>query len=420
MRTIRQIPRISGIDPKIVKVLEPIRDALEQLTVGPGRALRIGDVGAGLAFTAGKLRADVTTTSDRAATVDSSDTLTSEITRQIQSLIGAQNDFRTLVEQQLAALSFIATDANVLDLDTNGYVVGIIGSLPGDDTEEVPFITQANRFGIVRPAVEFELDTAYALGDFVIPSESSDRSTGLIYEVTTAGTTDDTDEPNWLDADTPSDTIMSGTVEFTARTVAVVNPFIVGDVDGIETIGIDGAVIVDATIPYRAIEDAAALSVLGRAADSSGVLADIQAGSDHQVLRRSGTVVAFGAIDLSQSEAVGTSRLALANIVQVTGQAVLGVSTAGDGNLAAISAGTDDRVLRQTAGALTFGQLTAGMFPAAVVPDAALSALVLLLDGDGYLVLELEDYADDTAADAGGVPINGWYRTGNAVQVRLT
>ena len=137
------------------------------------------------------------------------------------------------------------------------------------------------------------------------------------------------------------------------------------------------AALIDASIAYARIANASALSVLGRATNSAGVLADIAAGSDHQVLRRSGTAVAFGAVNLAQSAAV-TGDLPFANIAQITGQAVLGVSTAGAGDLAAISAGTDDRVLRQTASALNFGQLTAGMFPNTVVPDAALSSNVPL------------------------------------------
>jgi hypothetical protein len=32
----------------------------------------------------------------------------------------------------------------------------------------------------------------------------------------------------------------------------------------------------------------------------------------------------------------------------------------------------------------------------------------------------LSDYADDTAAAAGGVPLNGVYRTGSVVKVRVT
>src|SRR5690606_35127353 len=81
-------------------------------------------------------------------------------------------------------------------------------------------------------------------------------------------------------------------------------------------------------------------------------------------------------------DAVGTSRLGFANLAQVTGPAVLGVASSGEGNLAPISASADDQLLRRTSGALTWGQLTAGMFPAEVVPDAALSSNVALYDGD--------------------------------------
>src|SRR5690606_34374322 len=141
-------------------------------------------------------------------------------------------------------------------------------------------------------------------------------------------------------------------------------------------------VVPDGSWAYAKIADASALSVLGRATDTSGVLADIQAGSDHQILRRSGNTIGFGSINLASPDAVGTSRLGFANLAQVTGPAVLGVSSSGEGNLAPISASEVDRLLRRTSGALTWGQLTAGMFPAEVVPDAALSSNVALYDGD--------------------------------------
>ena len=32
----------------------------------------------------------------------------------------------------------------------------------------------------------------------------------------------------------------------------------------------------------------------------------------------------------------------------------------------------------------------------------------------------LQDFVDDTAAKAGGIPLNGFYRTGNAVKIRVT
>lgn len=59
---------------------------------------------------------------------------------------------------------------------------------------------------------------------------------------------------------------------------------------------------------------AAGLSVIGRSTNGAANFAEITAGSDYQVLRRSSsTALGFGSIDLSQSGAVGTSVLTYAN-----------------------------------------------------------------------------------------------------------
>jgi hypothetical protein len=52
------------------------------------------------------------------------------------------------------------------------------------------------------------------------------------------------------------------------------------------------------------LRDSAALSVIGRSANSTGDPADIAAGSDHEVLRRSGTSLGFGAVALNQAAAI--------------------------------------------------------------------------------------------------------------------
>ena len=52
------------------------------------------------------------------------------------------------------------------------------------------------------------------------------------------------------------------------------------------------------------LRDSVALSVIGRSANSTGDPADIAAGTDHQVLRRSGTSLGFGSIALNQAAAV--------------------------------------------------------------------------------------------------------------------
>jgi hypothetical protein len=68
--------------------------------------------------------------------------------------------------------------------------------------------------------------------------------------------------------------------------------------------GLPTAGLVDNAVTNGKLRDSAALSVIGRSANSSGDPADIAAGTDHQVLRRSGTSVGFGAVALNQSAAI--------------------------------------------------------------------------------------------------------------------
>lgn len=134
---------------------------------------------------------------------------------------------------------------------------------------------------------------------------------------------------------------------------------------------------------------------------------------------------------------------------------VLGRSANSTGVIADIAAAANDRVLARVSDALSFAQLTAGMFPATVVPDAALSANVALYDGDvatfssgtfadariaessvtqheaalsiAFSQLSgtpaipggLSEYADDAAAEVGGIAVDGLYRTGSVIKIRV-
>lgn len=66
---------------------------------------------------------------------------------------------------------------------------------------------------------------------------------------------------------------------------------------GVVTIGTD-------KVTNAKLRNSAGLSVIGRSANTTGDPADITAGSDHQVLRRSGATIGFGAVNLAQSAAV--------------------------------------------------------------------------------------------------------------------
>lgn len=76
------------------------------------------------------------------------------------------------------------------------------------------------------------------------------------------------------------------------------------------------------------IAQGSALSVLGVTGNSTADNASIAAGTDHQVLRRSGTAVGFGALNLAQSAAV-TGRLLEANLTLAYVSDVASSSTAG-------------------------------------------------------------------------------------------
>lgn len=66
-------------------------------------------------------------------------------------------------------------------------------------------------------------------------------------------------------------------------------------------------------LPFANFADGSATSVLGRAAGTVGVMASIASSADGQVMRRTAGVLAFGAVDLADTDAV-TGLLALANL----------------------------------------------------------------------------------------------------------
>lgn len=79
------------------------------------------------------------------------------------------------------------------------------------------------------------------------------------------------------------------------------------------------------------IRDSAALSVIGRASNSTGDPADITAGSDGYVLRRSGTTLAFGEI---ATAGIADDAVTYAKIQNVSAtDRILGRDTAGSGNI---------------------------------------------------------------------------------------
>lgn len=135
-----------------------------------------------------------------------------------------------------------------------------------------------------------------------------------------------------------------------------------------------------AAIDLSKLATQAALTVVANATNGTAVPTAVAAGSDHQVFRRSGTALAFGAVNLASSAAV-TGLLPFANIADGSALSVLGRSANSSGVMASI-AGTDGQVLRVSGTTLGFGTIaTAG-----IADDAVTLAKLVNPTGDGVFL----------------------------------
>lgn len=134
---------------------------------------------------------------------------------------------------------------------------------------------------------------------------------------------------------------------------------------------LENANAITGRLPFANLAQGSGLSVLGVTGSSAANLASIVAGSDHQVLRRSGSAVGFGAVSLDQSNAV-TGRLPLANLAEADGFSVLSKATTGSGTPAWLTAGANGVLRRSGSGNLAFGTIVTGNIGDAQVTFAKL------------------------------------------------
>lgn len=120
----------------------------------------------------------------------------------------------------------------------------------------------------------------------------------------------------------------------------------------ITTNSIDDGAITDAKL-----RDSVGLSVIGRSVNTTGDPADIVAGTDGHVLRRSGTTLGFGTV---ATGGIADNAITDAKLRDSAGLSVIGRATNTTGDPADITAGTDAHVLRRSGTSLGFGQVATG------------------------------------------------------------
>ena len=111
------------------------------------------------------------------------------------------------------------------------------------------------------------------------------------------------------------------------------------------------------------LRQSSGLSVIGRSANSTGNVADIAAASDHQVLRRSGSTVDFGAVNLAQANATtGTLPVTSGGTGQTSytnGELLIGNSTGNTLTKATLTAGSNVTITN-AAGSITIASSNPG------------------------------------------------------------
>ena len=215
-----------------------------------------------------------------------------------------------------------------------------------------------------------------------------------------------------LGSDIDASKITAGTLPIARiASSAVTNVKLGSDIDaGKITAGtLPIARIATSAVTHEKIENSAGLSVIGRSTNSSGVVADITAGNDHEVLLRNGTSLAFGKID---TDNITANAVDVEQMQQVAGHAILGRVGSSTANLTQIVA-ADEQVLGRTGGNnLTFGKVTNAQLAGSITKDKISSVNASDVDGTlaagniGNNTVELGtkttgNYVETVAAGAG-------------------
>lgn len=173
------------------------------------------------------------------------------------------------------------------------------------------------------------------------------------------------------------------------------------------------------------LRNSAAVSVIGRSANSTGDPADIAAGANDRLLARVGDVLGFVQLTLGMIPdlLITTAKLADAAVSFVklgpgAAVSVWGRSANSSGTINNIQAGANDRLLARVADALSFVQLTLGMIPDLLLTTAKLADLAVTT------AKLANDSVDDTKAGnrvpqfyrRQGASATDWSAAGNTTQ----
>lgn len=190
-------------------------------------------------------------------------------------------------------------------------------------------MTVRTRFQLLADAAEFLPDN---INRSISPADIRQRIIDLADSLATR-----TEVESFPEGGTPGQILVKASdddFDTAWGTVAILTEGDKGDITigaGASTLTIDANAVDDTKL-----RDSAALSVVGRSANSSGDPADIAAGTDGHVLRRSGTTLGFGTL---AAGAYAANTAPLSTLANVAARTVLGNATGSTAAVTAIAAG---------------------------------------------------------------------------------
>lgn len=187
-----------------------------------------------------------------------------------------------------------------------------------------------------------------------------------------------------------------------------------GALAGLNTVGT--AQIDNDAVTYAKIQNVSATDrLLGRDTIGAGDIEEITVGGGLEFtgaggIQRSALTGDVSAAAGSGSTTIGANVVSNAKIRQSAGVSVVGRSANSTGDVADITAGANDRILRRVSNALDFGQITAGMVPNDVITYAMIqnvSATDRILGRDTVGAGDVEELTLSAVLDFIGSPAQG-------------
>lgn len=295
------------------------------------------------------------------------------------SIVDLQNDTATINNTNKVLFSGVANNARIkLDVSTNGSTTGVVfADLVSNSISETYLTTSVAGSGLsggngVPLAIDISefSDVSIASGDSLLTLDSdgateqrttiSNLGSYLAGTNLTAGNDGKLSISNTAIESavfTAGNFVDSSTIDFTVTAGDSVT-----------------ASVIDGSITNTKLRNSAALSVIGRDANSTGAPADITAGTDGHVLRRSGTTLGFGL--LTNTNIDSTAAINFSKLENGTALSVLGRSANSNGAVASITAGTDGHVLRRSGTTVDFGTIVSAGIADGAVTESKLSRTI--------------------------------------------